>query len=920
MNLYKIIFLSFIFFTPYAFSQIVTINIDANQKNHLYDNDDGYQYYDLGAISAKEGDTYKFEITLEDKNSVGYRWKRNDQSENSKYISQADNADKNPYLEVTYTQNDAGRSHTLYGCIWGDDNYKKCYQWDIDVAPLHVATLNTSLQEPKNAKYTIEQTIDIISDIENTGQRESDSVEISFFVNEAAQGDVEFYRTRVGRLNPKEKKSITAKYTFSIAGTYTIKACIIDKGRYDRLQQTCSTSNTYEVQEKQIAILDLFSLSLNPSPPVAQEVIKITATIDNSGKSKTKRSPKVTYTISQSNAQIFSETESVDSINAKTTRSHSIEYTFRNSGSYTIQACITDKDSQDQYRYDSQLGQCEKEIFQVGPATAYAIYNVTSLQLSKSRANRGDTIQLTGSLKNEGQGSSHSSASVAFSVRKNGASPTAIKEINYGYLQSQSTKKKTVDYTFQTSGDYVFSVCIADIGEKDSYKESDRCKEQKITVLSNSNTPPTTPTSISASQVDDTNILMVWGKSSDKEGGTISYLVSYKKVGGSFGEERSTNITSLSFLSLQPNTSYIFRVRAKDSSENFSGYKESSPIQTKAKRALNQPPSTPTNITIETATKTAITISWEKSTDVENDSITYLVSYKQAGRKWQTERSTSSMKKVHSGLQPNTVYYFRVRAKDAKGNYSDYLNKGGVSTQGDTLINTPPVKPGAISIDTVSHDSITLSWTKSFDAQYNTIDYHLSYKKDDGSLSDEVITQDTNHTYSKLESDTVYYFRIKAFDGEYYSDYQESGAVRTSIEPISKIQIERELLANTYKIESYFYVYGKGAYDWILCYSQNTNCYFVTGFADNKFALGKSTISPMGELIGFWVKYSEGDFTYVYIEKHSKRVFKLGDYDSVSSGVFDFKELDAIVAKINRDETSETDNSDISFHKRHNEF
>ncbi len=90
----------------------------------------------------------------------------------------------------------------------------------------------------------------------------------------------------------------------------------------------------------------------------------------------------------------------------------------------------------------------------------------------------------------------------------------------------------------------------------------------------------------------------------------------------------------------------------------------------------NQPPTTPTELTASNITETSVVLSWNPSTD--NIGVTGYDVYQEENSTITVTDTTATI----TGLAANTVYQFRVKAKDAAGNLSDFSNTVQVTTTG----------------------------------------------------------------------------------------------------------------------------------------------------------------------------------------------------------------------------------------------
>ncbi len=213
------------------------------------------------------------------------------------------------------------------------------------------------------------------------------------------------------------------------------------------------------------------------------------------------------------------------------------------------------------------------------------------------------------------------------------------------------------------------------------------------------NEKPSTPSEVKTSEVKASSVKVSWSPSADSDGEVAGYEVSYKTSSGSWTGTQTTTQTSLIVSGLQPETSYTFRVRAKDDEGDWSAYEESQPVKTP--EAANQPPSKPSTISTSQVTASSIKVSWSAATDSDGSIAGYEISYKSGNNVfWTGISTTASTTYSFNQLQPATSYTFRVRAKDDDGDWSPY--------QTSTAVSTAPNAPTALA---VSARSLTFMMT-----------------------------------------------------------------------------------------------------------------------------------------------------------------------------------------------------------------
>ena len=143
-----------------------------------------------------------------------------------------------------------------------------------------------------------------------------------------------------------------------------------------------------------------------------------------------------------------------------------------------------------------------------------------------------------------------------------------------------------------------------------------------------------------------------------------------------------------------------------------------------------------------------------------------------------------------TGLEPNTTYFYRVRAFNTLGN-SNYSNIAAATTPIGLTIPNPPLN---FTAQAISPNQIRLNWT---DASTNEIGFKIE-KSVDGIVFAPLEEAPANfflRVISGLAPDTTYYFRIRSYNSAGISAYVSVSA-RTpgvSTAPIFTINLYRGL-------------------------------------------------------------------------------------------------------------------------------
>lgn len=184
--------------------------------------------------------------------------------------------------------------------------------------------------------------------------------------------------------------------------------------------------------------------------------------------------------------------------------------------------------------------------------------------------------------------------------------------------------------------------------------------------------PPTAPTVVSTG-VTQNSVSLAWSGATDNVGVT-GYTVHYGPTGGSVTTVNVSG-TSTTITGLSPNTSYAFRVTARDAAGNVSPMSNTVTVTTSAPDT--EPPTAPTGLTVTGKTSTSVSLSWTASTD--NVGVTgYEVYVNSASAPSATTTGATSV--TVTGLAANTLYNFTVKARDAAGNRSEASSLVSVTT------------------------------------------------------------------------------------------------------------------------------------------------------------------------------------------------------------------------------------------------
>ena len=219
--------------------------------------------------------------------------------------------------------------------------------------------------------------------------------------------------------------------------------------------------------------------------------------------------------------------------------------------------------------------------------------------------------------------------------------------------------------------------------------------------------PPSAPGTLTATAVTSTQIDLAWNASTD-DTGVANYEVERCAGSGCSAFVRIATPTTTSYLdnTVAPSTTYVYRVRAVDASQNTSAYWIAATATTPAVLDT-QAPGAPGTLTAVAASQSQINLGWGAATD-NVGVIGYRVE-RCAGVSCATfiEIATPATTSYNDATAAASITYrYRVRAVDAAGNLGAYSNLATATTP-DTQA---PGAPGTLTATAASPSQINLGW------------------------------------------------------------------------------------------------------------------------------------------------------------------------------------------------------------------
>lgn len=283
---------------------------------------------------------------------------------------------------------------------------------------------------------------------------------------------------------------------------------------------------------------------------------------------------------------------------------------------------------------------------------------------------------------------------------------------------------------------------------------------------------PAAPSALIAQSLDPTfQIQLNWIDGSNNETGfeieRSTDNVNFTKIAAT-----TANITQYVNSGLAAETRYYYRVRAINA-VGPSGY-------TNVANAITNPspPTTPGNLTATTASASQINLNWA---DHSNNETGFELERSQDGINFSkiADAAANTTSFASSGLNPNTQYWYRIRAKN-NGGTSGYSNIANAATR-----DIAPALPQNLSAIPISNIQINLNWT---DNSRNETGFEVERSVDGSNFSKiaDLGANVTSYENSGLSTLTKYWYRLRARNTIGYSPYSNIAEATTfDVPPIA---------------------------------------------------------------------------------------------------------------------------------------
>lgn len=350
------------------------------------------------------------------------------------------------------------------------------------------------------------------------------------------------------------------------------------------------------------------------------------------------------------------------------------------------------------------------------------------------------------------------------------ATDNSFTEFVDGFENKDAGNAVTANVTGLSAGtEYYYRVRAYNAGGTSSHSNT-------ISAATMVNVPPA-PEATAAINISQNGFTANWNASAGAEGYYLDVSTSNSFSGfvAGYNNKNVGNVLTADIAGLTAGTAYYYRVRAY----NAGGTSENS--NTISAKTLMNPPAVPIALPASGITQTGFIATWSASAgatgyylDVSMSSTfdDFVTSYgnKDVGNTTNT---------VISGLDPGTVYYYRLRAY-----HSEAVSGNSNTITAVTLVNKPEA-PEAISATDITPTGFRANWIASPGATGYKIDVSINSdftsiisgynKKDVGNVTTTVI--------SGLDPGTTYYYRLQAYNAGGNSDNSNTVEAVTSITP-----------------------------------------------------------------------------------------------------------------------------------------
>ena len=306
-------------------------------------------------------------------------------------------------------------------------------------------------------------------------------------------------------------------------------------------------------------------------------------------------------------------------------------------------------------------------------------------------------------------------------------------------------------------------------------------------LVSSATDPPGTPSNFTATEDSHEEIILRWRTST----GTVeSYKIERSTDGDKFDSVTfvAAEATRFDDTGLAEDTTYYYRLYAYNKDGGYSKPAEASATTKK----MEEVPERPTNLSAEAVSSTRIDLEWQDNSANEKGFIIERKKddgrYREIATVGAKEGTGGIVKYSDTNLEGNARYTYRVFAFNDAGD-SRYSNEA------EAVTATVPDAPTNLEAETISATEINLTWRYRSD---NETGFKIERKKAGGRFAeiDTVRANVTSYADSRLDENTKYIYRVRAYNAAGNSSYSNEAEATTGRLPDAPTNLSAEAVSN----------------------------------------------------------------------------------------------------------------------------
>jgi len=278
---------------------------------------------------------------------------------------------------------------------------------------------------------------------------------------------------------------------------------------------------------------------------------------------------------------------------------------------------------------------------------------------------------------------------------------------------------------------------------------------------------PSAPSALTVSEETIGSLSISWNDNSSNETGFTLEYANNASFNGSTTKNLAANTVSTTFSNLVRGARYYLRICA------FNQGGESAWSNTESAEITPEAPTAPSNLELSQLSTTSASVSWTDNSDNEEGFTLEYSLYSDFSSSSTLSANVNETGITLSSLTTGETYYVRVRA------YNDGGNSDWSSMESIFVSSLIPEAPSHLTVTAQSYNSLSVSWT---DNSENENGFTLEYAREadfSNASSVDVPANASSATVDGLTSNTPYYLRIKAYNGNGSSSYSNNAQATT---------------------------------------------------------------------------------------------------------------------------------------------